>query len=76
MWTVIFWVLVGVAGAVAFSIALAYVLHLQRLHLQIHLLRKLVRRSRSPWAAEDAGWRRLGEAVKQIPEDVMPKKHD
>ena len=76
MWKVLFWILVGVVGAVAFSVALAYVLRLQRLHLQIRLLQRLARHSRSPWAVEDEAWQSLGEAVQQIPDDLVSGQHD
>jgi len=70
------WVLVGVVGAVAFSLALAYILRSQRLHLQIRLLRRIAQHSRSPWAAEDEAWRQLGAAVQQIPEDLVADERD
>jgi len=76
MWMTLFWVFVGVVGAVAFSLALAYILRAQRLHTQIFLLRQIIRRSRSPWAAEDHAWQRLGEAVQQIPEDLVSRENE
>ena len=72
-WQAIFWALVGIVGAVVFSLALAYVLKSQRLHWQIHVLRHFVKRTRSPWQPEDEAWEHLGHVVKQIPEDLIPR---
>ncbi len=70
-WLAIFWTVVGIVGAVAFSLALAYMLKSQRLHWQIHALRQFVKRSRSPWQHEDEAWQHLGSVVEQIPEDLI-----
>ena len=73
-WLAIFWTVVGIVGAVAFSLALAYLLKSQRLHWQIHVLRQFVKRTRSPWQHEDEAWRHLGRAVEQIPEDLIARE--
>jgi len=66
------WVLVGLVAAVLFTLLLAYLLHQQRLHTQIDMLKRALRHTRSPWAREDAAWKHLGEAVEQIPQDLRP----
>ncbi len=73
-WRGVLILVLGVAAAVLFSLALAYVLKHQRLHWQIEALRRLARRSRSPWAEEDAAWAQLGQAVDEIPEDLRPRE--
>ncbi len=69
-------VLGGMVAAVALSLALAYILRHQDLHAQVEILRKVVHRTRSPWAKEDQGWKALGEAVKGIPDDLRPPSED
>ncbi|HFC08644.1 MAG TPA: hypothetical protein ENJ54_02135 [Chloroflexi bacterium] len=69
-------VLGGIVVAIIFSLLLAYSLRRQNLHAQVEILRKVVRRSRSPWVKEDQGWKALGEAVKGIPDDLRPPSKD
>ena len=69
-------VLSGIVAAIIFSLLLAYSLRRQNLHTQVEILRKVVRRSRAPWAKEDQGWKALGEAVKGIPDDLRPPSED